>query len=105
MNDPVPNGSVTFGPWRYDGRVGRLLRDDGAGGWVPVAIGSRAGQILAVLLRDPGALVSKDALMDAVWPGVIVEANNLTVQIAALRRVLDDGVPGHRCVQTVAGIT
>lgn len=41
--------------------------------------------------------------MDAVWPGVAVEPNNLTVQIAALRRVLDEGRTGESCIQTVPG--
>jgi adenylate cyclase len=68
-----------------------------------VPIGSRAAEILAVLLREPGSLVSKDTLMAAVWPGIAVEPNNLTVQMAALRRVLDNGNPGESYIQTVPG--
>ena len=41
--------------------------------------------------------------MAAVWPGTVVEDNNLTVQIAALRRILDQGRAGGSCIQTVAG--
>lgn len=70
---------------------------------MPASLGSRAADILAVLLREPGALVTKNELMDAVWPGVTVEANNLTVQVAALRRVLDEGVAGPSCIQTIPG--
>jgi adenylate cyclase len=98
-----PANSVTIGAWRYDRRPGQLFRKDDAGRWAPASLGSRASDVLAVLVRHPGALVTKDELMDAVWPGVTVEANNLTVQIAALRRVLDDGVAGPSCIQTVAG--
>jgi DNA-binding winged helix-turn-helix (wHTH) protein len=46
--------------------------------------------ILALLLERPGTLVSKDTLMEAVWPDTAVEANKLTVQISALRRILDE---------------
>jgi TolB-like protein len=41
--------------------------------------------------------------MDAVWPGIAIEQSNLTVQIAALRRVLDEGRNGESCIQTVQG--
>jgi TolB-like protein len=54
-------------------------------------------------MERPGTLVSKDAIMDAAWPNVAVEPNNLTVQIAALRRVLDKGRAGDSCIQTVPG--
>lgn len=103
MDGLIAANSVTFGPWRYDRRPGGLFRQREDGRWEPASIGSRAGEILAILLDKPGTLVSKDDLMDAVWPGVTVEANNLTVQIAALRRVLDEGVAGPSCIQTVPG--
>ena len=69
----------------------------------PVAIGSRALDVLGVLLRQPGVLVTKDAIMRQVWPGIAVEANNLTVQIAALRKVLDGDRASESCIQTVSG--
>jgi TolB-like protein/DNA-binding winged helix-turn-helix (wHTH) protein/tetratricopeptide (TPR) repeat protein len=94
---------LTFGRWRFDRRHGGLFRKDEAGEWVPASLGSRALAVLAVLLREPGALVSKDVLMDAVWPDVAVEANNLSVQIAALRRVLDEGRAEDSYIQTVPG--
>jgi TolB-like protein/DNA-binding winged helix-turn-helix (wHTH) protein/Flp pilus assembly protein TadD len=100
VNHLVASGWVTFGEWRFERE--RLFRLDEAGEWTPASISSRAAGILAALLRTPGELVSKDALMDAVWPGIAVEANNLTVQIAGLRRVLDEGRP-ESCIQTVPG--
>jgi len=54
----------------------------------PVALGRRATALLRVLLERPGAPVSKDALIEAAWPGLAVEDSNLTVQIGALRRAL-----------------
>ncbi|KWH00729.1 transcriptional regulator [Burkholderia cepacia] len=53
-------------------------------------IGSRAFEILELLIRANGALVSKDEIMQRVWPHTVVEENNLQVHIAALRKALAD---------------
>jgi TolB-like protein len=58
-----------------------------------VALSQRAVALLRTLIDRAGAPVSKDALMEAAWPGLAVEDSNLTVQIAALRRALGE-VPG-----------
>jgi TolB-like protein/DNA-binding winged helix-turn-helix (wHTH) protein/cytochrome c-type biogenesis protein CcmH/NrfG len=102
MDAPAGECQV-FGSFRLEPGAGRLFRRDAAGDWLLVPIGSRALDVLRVLLKTPGAVVSKDAIMDAVWPGIIVELSNLTVQIAALRRVLDEGRSGESCIQTVQG--
>ncbi|WP_334516668.1 winged helix-turn-helix domain-containing tetratricopeptide repeat protein [Bradyrhizobium sp. AZCC 1693] len=52
----------------------------------PVALGRRAVTLLRLLVERAGTPVSKDALMEAAWPGLAIEESNLTVQIAALRR-------------------
>ena len=90
-----------FEGFRLDWRG--LFRRDERGVFVPVAIGSRALDVLRVLIASHGDLVSKDEIMDAVWPGTVVEDNNLTVQTAALRRILDWGRAGGGCIQTVPG--
>ena len=69
--------------------------------FAPLAIGSRALDVLGVLVERPGDLVSRDEIMDAVWPGTMVEDGNLTVQISTLRRVLDQGRAEGSCIQTV----
>lgn len=51
-------------------------------------IGARTFDVLEVLYRAGGAILSKDEIMDAVWPGQIVGENRLQVHIAALRKVL-----------------
>jgi TolB-like protein len=75
-----------FGPFRLDLRAGILYR-----GAEPTMLGQRAIALLRLLLDEAGAPVSKDALVEAGWGGLAVADNNLTVQIAALRRVLADG--------------
>jgi predicted ATPase/class 3 adenylate cyclase len=57
--------------------------------------------LLRALVERPGALVSKDALIEAAWPGQAVEESNLTVQIAALRRVLGEAPGGDRWIETM----
>jgi TolB-like protein len=80
-----------------------LSRRDQSGAFVPVPIGSRAVHILGVLVRRAGDLVSRDDIINAVWPATIVEYSNLPVQIAALRRILDDARTGGSLIQTVPG--
>jgi TolB-like protein/class 3 adenylate cyclase/predicted ATPase len=93
--------SFLFEGFRLD-RRGLFRRDEG-GVFVPVATGSRAFDVLRVLITAQGDLVSKDEIMEAVWPGTVVEDNNLTVQISALRRVLDQGRAEGSCIQTAPG--
>src|SRR5215472_372118 len=90
-----------FEGFRLDRRG--LSRCDDQGCYVPVPLGSRALEVLGVLVHRPGDLVSRDEIMNVVWPGVVVESSNLPVQIAALRRVLDEGRPNGSCIQTVPG--
>ncbi len=94
---------LLFDRFRLHRRGGRLFRQDQGGVWQPVAIGSRALDALGVLLEHHGDLVSKDEIIRIVWAGAAVEESNLTVQISALRRVLDAGRNGESCIQTVAG--
>jgi DNA-binding winged helix-turn-helix (wHTH) protein len=91
-----------FEDFRLD-RRGGLFRCNGTGTFEPVAIGSRALDILGVLIERAGEVVSKDEIVAAVWPATVVEDSNLTVQISALRRVLDRGQPNGSCIQTVPG--
>lgn len=56
----------------------------------PQPIGARAFDLLALLASHPGDVLSKRALMAAVWPNTVVIDANLRVQIAALRKLLGD---------------
>jgi DNA-binding winged helix-turn-helix (wHTH) protein len=67
----------------------------------PVALGRRAVALLRALVERPGALVSKDALIEAAWPGQAVEDSNLPVQIAALRRALGKATGGDSWIETM----
>jgi len=63
----------------------------------------KAFDTLLVLIRNRGELVSKNDLMDAVWPETAVEENNLTQQIAALRRCFREKAGDHRFIVTLPG--
>jgi TolB-like protein/Tfp pilus assembly protein PilF len=80
-----------------------LFRRDERGVFVPMAIGSRALDVLGTLVGRAGELVSRDEIIAAAWPTTVVEDNNLNIQIAALRRLLDHGRLEGSCIQTVAG--
>jgi DNA-binding winged helix-turn-helix (wHTH) protein len=89
---------LSFGPFRLLPARRLLLERD-----KPVRIGSRALDILSVLVERPGELVSKSELMAKVWPNTFVEEGNLKVHIAALRRALGDGQAGNRYISAVPG--
>ncbi|WP_168791462.1 ATP-binding protein [Paraburkholderia aromaticivorans] len=86
---------IRIGPLQVD-LASRELFLDGQ----PVRIGSRAFDILAVLIGANGALVSKSAMLERVWPDTIVEENNLQVHMSALRKVLGES---RNLIQTVSG--
>ncbi|MGC2247396.1 MAG: winged helix-turn-helix domain-containing protein, partial [Terriglobales bacterium] len=61
----------------------------------------RVFDTLVALAESDGRLLSKDELMDRIWPDSAVEENNLTQAIYLLRRVLQDGENGNRYIETV----
>jgi DNA-binding winged helix-turn-helix (wHTH) protein len=74
---------IEFGRFRVLLRRRRLLVDG-----VPVEFGTRAFDLLLVLLGADGALVTKNELLNRVWPDIVVSEENLKVQISALRKAL-----------------
>jgi DNA-binding winged helix-turn-helix (wHTH) protein len=88
--------SYTFGPFRLDVSAEILFRDA-----EPLPVGRRAVSLLRKLLEQPGAPVSKEALIEAAWPDLAVEESNLTVQISVLRRVLGSTPDGDRWIETM----
>jgi TolB-like protein/DNA-binding winged helix-turn-helix (wHTH) protein len=89
--------------FRFDRAGGCLFRTSGSGAVDPVALGSRALALLGLLVERPEQLVTKDEIFRVVWSGMVVEEANLTVQISALRRILDRDRQNGSCIQTVPG--
>ena len=74
-----------FGPFRLDLANRKLFRAT-----TEVPLKSRAFEVLAVLAEAHGEEVSKDAILEKVWPGTVVEENNLQVHISALRKAIGE---------------
>jgi len=75
----------------------RLLLEDGQ----PIRLGSRAMEILAVLLGNAGSVVATKTLIDSVWPDTVVDCAALRVHMAALRKTLGHGRGGRRIIVTI----
>jgi adenylate cyclase len=101
MEAPATAAVFLFEDFRLDRRG--LFRRDPNGAFVPITIGSRALEVLYTLVERSGDLVSREEILAAVWPGAVIEGSNLPVQIAALRRVLDQDRADGSCIQTIPG--
>lgn len=96
-----------FGGFRLDAQRRTLADPHGQ----PVAINAKGFDALLYFVQHPGQVIERATLLNAVWPNVIVEENNLSQVVATLRRVLGDGfiatVPrrGYQFVADVHSIT
>jgi predicted ATPase/DNA-binding winged helix-turn-helix (wHTH) protein len=91
-------GALSFGPFSLSLAERLLKRDDD-----PVPLGGRALDVLIALTERAGEVVSYRELISIAWPNVTVDEANLRVQIAALRKALNDGEHGVRYISNVAG--
>jgi DNA-binding winged helix-turn-helix (wHTH) protein len=77
------DAALEFGRFRVQLRQRQLLADG-----VPVELGTRAFDLLLVLLEADGLLVTKEELLGRAWPGIVVSEENLKIQVSALRKAL-----------------
>jgi len=78
-------GMLEFGRFRVLLRQRQLVADG-----VPIELGTRAFDLLLVLLEADGSLLTKDELLSRVWPGIFVAEENLKVHISALRKAFGE---------------
>jgi len=90
----VSSPLLRFGPFELL-PIERQLRREGR----VLPVGARAFDVLLALIDERGRLVTKDQLLDRVWPGLVVEESNVQVQVSALRKAL-----GAQAIATVPGI-
>jgi DNA-binding winged helix-turn-helix (wHTH) protein len=81
----VAAAALEFGRFRVLLQQRQLVADG-----VPTELGTRAFDLLLVLLEADGSLVTKDELLRRVWPGIVVAEENLKVQISALRKAFGE---------------
>jgi TolB-like protein len=103
MGARARGGIFLFEGFRLDRNLDALYRQHEDGSLLPIAIGSRALDVLGVLVEQAGDVVTRDEFMAVVWPATVVGEANLNMQVAALRRVLDEGRAESSCIQTVPG--
>ena len=85
-----------FGPFRLDRGRRVLWRGEAL-----VEVAPRALDLLVALVERAGDVITKDELMQRVWPDTFVEEANLSVNVSALRKALGTGQDGHSYIQTV----
>jgi TolB-like protein/DNA-binding winged helix-turn-helix (wHTH) protein/Flp pilus assembly protein TadD len=88
-----------FGPFRLDPLKRRLLREE-----EPIPLTPKAFDTLLALVEQSGRTIEKDDLMKKVWPDAIVEENNLTQNITALRKSLGDSRHDSHYIATIPGL-
>jgi predicted ATPase/DNA-binding winged helix-turn-helix (wHTH) protein len=87
---------LSFGPFRVSQRESRLLRDGR-----PVALTPKAVEVLHFLASRPDRLVTKDELLSAVWPDVVVSDASVKVCVREIRKALADDADEPRFIETV----
>ena len=92
------NEMYEFGPFVADS-VRRVLSRNGT----LVSLSNKGFEVLMVLIRDRHRVVEKEELPPRVWPDTVVEENNLTVAVSALRKALGEELSDRRYVVTVPG--
>jgi DNA-binding winged helix-turn-helix (wHTH) protein len=93
-----PPTPFTIGEWLVQPQLNRLSR---SGGDV-VQLEPKMMDVLVCLARNPGDVVSREALIDAVWPEVFITESVLTRAIAGLRRALGDDARSPRFIETIS---
>ena len=92
----MAHNELSFGPFRIDLDRRELMHQGSR-----VQVSGRALDILCVLASANGEIVGKDELMTRVWPGRVVQENNIQVHVSALRKALDARKIGHNYLVTV----
>src|SRR3974390_1998021 len=89
-------GSYEFGPFLLDPAQQQLFEDGR-----PIPLTPKAFDTLRVLVENHGRLVSKEELLQRVWPDAFVEEATLAQNVFRLRKVLGDGGTGTLYIETV----
>lgn len=86
-----------FGPFQLDPVSRRLTRDG-----VTIELTSKMLDILLLLVRNGGDVVTREAILSEVWPDTVISENNISVQVSKLRKALGETARDWRFIETVA---
>src|SRR5215813_13546732 len=94
---PRVSAIYQFGPFQLDTAEHRLLRNGNE-----ISLQLKAFETLCLLVESAGRLITKEDLLSQIWPGTIVEENNLNKNISLLRKALGECFEGRECyIETV----
>src|SRR4029453_17843711 len=96
MAGTAVQGAYRFGPFHLDVRERRLSCGNEV---IPLRL--KVFDTLLVLVENAGRLVTKQELLDTVWPGTAVEENNLNHNVSVLRKALGERATGQQYIETV----
>jgi DNA-binding winged helix-turn-helix (wHTH) protein/Tfp pilus assembly protein PilF len=88
--------AMNIGDWRIHADTNEIVR-----GGVAVRVEPKAMDVLVTLARAGGRVVTRDELLAAVWPGVIVGDEAITQAVIKLRRALRDDSRAPRYIETI----
>jgi TolB-like protein/DNA-binding winged helix-turn-helix (wHTH) protein len=98
-NSPATTALFEFAGFRLDGKKRLLLNAEGE----PIDLTARAFDTLLCLLEHHGETVSRQQIIDAVWPNSVIEENNLNQAISAVRKALGDHHDKNKIIVTIPG--
>src|SRR5687767_1176250 len=98
MNDPVVQPTYAFDGFRLDAQRRVLSRAS-----QPIPLAPKVFDTLLYFVERPTQLIAKRELLEAIWPHVVVEENNLSQAISTLRRILGETPGAHRFIVTEPG--
>src|SRR6188474_2243736 len=96
MNPRQVKRFYQFGPFRLDPEEQTLWRGD-----VRIPLTVKAFETLLVLVEGGGRVITKEELLQKVWPDSFVEENNLSQQVSYLRKALDETDSGIKYIETL----
>ena len=98
--EPAPEGALEVGALRLDPARREVTRDG-----EPLELSRKEFELLHLLMRNAGSVVTRDRLIDEVWdPNWFGSTKTLDVHVSGIRRKLDDDPAHPRYLHTVRGV-
>lgn len=97
MNVPASSTGLRIGEWSVDSAAGELSNASGA-----VRVEPKVMDLLLLLALQPGQVVTRERIMEALWPGLVVGEDSLARTVSKLRQALGDDARSPRYVETIS---
>jgi DNA-binding winged helix-turn-helix (wHTH) protein/Tfp pilus assembly protein PilF len=97
VNTPASRTGLRIGEWGVDSAAGELSGASGA-----VRVEPKVMDLLLLLASQPGQVVTRERIMEALWPGLVVGEDSLARTVSKLRQALGDDAKSPRYVETIS---